>query len=385
MPTIDPKRLLELRDRRRLSREALAAKAHVSKRQLARIETEAVQVRRTTIERLARALGVDDAVILGEEPLPAADDEESPLEIDPQNLRALRKAKSLSRRQLAEKSRVSERQLARLESSRKAVRPTTFKRIAEALGTDSKKLSGTSPLQPAPSEDVHVGLRVSPQLLLAYDLVGDRYGPTRAQVIELAPLLFVLLAEGSLAWRQKRVGEVDRLVNRLQELGTDTQINFGLWLEYVGEANEYERDSIENADILGDDVRNEEWGDSYSAVPFADYLRKLAKDMEMVGTIDLPSYSFEAVGLGTIWGAEPYAVCRDRLDELTGGSKYARWALMHGDVQLSKIPRDLLKPEAKDARVAWLESKLSDDVRSRQDELESMRLDLAPTAVSVRT
>ena len=390
MPTIDPKRLLELRNRRALSRQALAAKAHVSERQLARIETEDVQVRTTTLERLARALDVDGAVILGEEPLPAADDEETPLEIDPQNLRALREAKRLSRRQLAAKSRVSERQLARLESSRKAVRPTTFKRIAEALGTDSKELSGASPLRqaPAPPEDVHVGLRVSPQLLLAYDLVENRYGPTRRQIVELAPLLFVLLAEGSLAWRKKRVGEVDQLVDRLYELGTDTQINFGLWLEYMRDANEYERGSIGNADILGNDVRNEEWGDSYSAVPFADYLRKLAKDMEIEGTIDLPSYSFDAVGRGTIWGAEPYEVCRDRLAELTGGSKYARWALLHGDVQLSKIPRDLLEKDAKDARVAWLESKLSDEVRSRQDdlesELESIGRDLALTLEAVQ-
>ena len=390
MQTIDRKRILELRGRKGLSRQALAAKAHVSERQLARIETEDVQVRSTTLERLARALDVDGAVILGAEPLPAADEEESPLEINPQSLRALREAKRLSRRQLAAKSRVSERQLARLESSRKAVRSTTFKRITEALGTDSKKLSGASPLQPvpAPPEDVHVGLRVSPQLLLAYDLVGARYGPTRAQVIELAPLLFVLLAEGSLAWRKKRVDEVDEIVDRLETLGKDTQVTFGLGLAYMRDANEYEKGSIVNADILGDEVRNEDFGDSYTAVPLADYLRKQAEDMEIEGIIDFPSYSFEAVGIGTIWGAEPYEVCRDLLGELTGGSKYARWALLHGDVQLSKMPQNLLKPDAKDERVAWLESQLSDDVRNRQDELdselESIGRDLALTLEAVR-
>lgn len=59
------------------------------------------------------------------------------------------------------------------------------------------------------------------------------------------------------------------------------------------------------------------------------------------------------------------------MDELTGGSKYARWALVHGDVQLSKIPKDLLKPEAKDDRIAWLESKLSDKVRNREEATEA--------------
>ena len=383
MPTIDPKRLLELRNRRGLSRQALAAKAHVSERQLARIETEDVQVRSTTLERLARALDVDGAVILGEEPLPAADDEDSPLEIDPRNLRALREAKRLSRRQLAAKSRVSERQLARLESSRKAVRSTTFRRIAEALGTDSKELSGPSPLQPmpAPPEDVHVGLRVSPQLRLAYDLVGARYGPTRKQIVELAPLLFVLLAEGSLAWRKKRVGKVDELVDRLRDLGKDSQLYFAKYVEDICEAADVERNSIRTADVLGDKVRGEDFlcelfteDDLYGVVPFADYLCSLAEDMGVGGIVDFfPNDTDATVGYDTIWGAEPYEVCKDLLGEMTGGSKYARWALVHGDVQLSKIPRDLLKPEAKDARVAWLESKLSDDVRNRQDDLESMR------------
>ena len=399
MQTIDRKRILELRDRKGLSRQALAAKAHVSERQLARIETEDVQVRSTTLERLARALDVDGAVILGAEPLPAADDEESPLEINPQSLRALREAKRLSRRQLAAKSRVSERQLARLESSRKAVRSTTFKRIAEALGTDSEKLSGASPLQPAPAppEDVHVGLRVSPQLRLAYDLVRLRYGPTRKQIVELAPLLFVLLAEGSLAWRKKRVGEVDELVHRLYELGKDSQLYFAKYVEDVCEAAmEVEKTSIRSADVLGDTVRGEDYlyqrfteDDLYGVVPFAEYLCNLAEDMGIEGIVDFyPNDSDATVGYDTIWGAEPYEVCRDSLAELTGGSKYARWALLHGDVQLSNIPQDLLGPEAKGARVAWLESKLSDEVRSRQDdfesELESIGRDLTLTLEAVR-
>ena len=387
MLTIDPKRLLELRNRRRLSRQALAAKAHVSPRQLARIETEDVQVRTTTLERLARALDVDGAVILGEEPLPADDDEESPLEIDPQNLRVLREDEQMSRRQLAEKSGVSERQLARLESSRKAVRPTTFKRIEEALGTDSKKLSGATPLQPTPAarESVNVGLRVSPQLRLAYDLVGVRYGPTRRQLFELAPLLFVLLAEGSLAWRKERVGEVEELVDRLSELGKYSQLYFARYVEDMRAAADVEQDSIKDstmrADVLGDEVRDDDFlhelfapGHVYEVAPFADYLCKLAEDLGVGGIVDFDSNDFDStVGYNTIWGAKPYEVCKDLLVELTGGSKYARWALLHGDVQLSKMPQDLLKPEAKDARVAWLESKLSDEVRSRQDDLESMR------------
>lgn len=53
-------------------------------------------------------------------------------------------------------------------------------------------------------------------------------------------------------------------------------------------------------------------------------------------------------------GCRTLRVCRDVLGELTRGPKLARRALLHGDVRLAEIPKDLLSSEAKDARVAWL-------------------------------
>ena len=168
------------------------------------------------------------ALITGEQPLPVVDGATESFEIDAQSLKALRSGKGWSRRQLADRSSVSERQLARLETARESVpvRMTTFKRIADALGTDGGKLSGASSVtrNPEKLEDVGLRVRVSPQLQLAYDLVSFRYGPTRREIVELAPLLFVLLAEGSLAWRLERAEKVDALIGRLQELGKHTAL-----------------------------------------------------------------------------------------------------------------------------------------------------------------
>lgn len=320
-------------------------------------------MRKTTTERLAKVLGVDPGVISGAQPLPMADNEAPSLEIDSGNLKALRQSKGLSRRALAAKAGVSERQLARLEASdsTRTVRAMTFEKIAKALDADDKKLSGATPVEPrsAPGEHGHVGIRVSPELRLAYDLVCYRYKPTIRQVFELAPLLFVLLAEGSLAWRREHTAKVDEAIQRLEELQGDSQDGFIFRSWDIGEAVEEERNSIGNGDVLGDEVWN------YAGRnPFASYLRKLAEDVGVEGIFDPSSHS---VGWPVaIWGAEPYMVCRDTLGELTGDSEHARLALVHGDVRLSEIPKELLpsKPDdRKEDRIAWLESKLGDEVR----------------------
>ena len=373
--------LTELRHRLGLTRQELANEAKVSERQLARIETDHAQARKATLARLAKALDVDVEVISGERPLPAPENKELAQEIDPQNLKALRKGKGLSRSALAAKAGVSERQLARLESPgpKRKVRATTFKRLANALGADVNEISGAVPVAPklAPREDGGTRrVRVSPQVRLAYDLIQYRYGPTLMQILELAPLLFVLLAEGSLAWRRERLAEVDEAIKRLDELSEDSQLYFASCISDVEAGRDCEGDSIANADLLGEDVQSDEsvqslGMDTSRVEPFATYLRKMAEDIGMEGGIvDFDPPYREAVD--PTWGGRSYEVCRDTLGELAGDSTDARWALAHGDVRVSQIPKDLLEPEAKDQRIAWLESRLSDDTRDHMEALEAI-------------
>lgn len=80
------------------------------------------------------------------------------------------------------------------------------------------------------------------------------------------------------------------------------------------------------------------------------------------------------------WGAEPYVVCGDELERMTGGSRKARWALSYGDVRLSEIPAELLPDEATERRVEWLESRLRDDWKA---ELERQQEAIASLARSI--
>ena len=386
MPRIDPTRLRELRELKRLSRRELAEHANISERQLARIEAKEgpAQVRSYNLDRLVRALELPPEVLTGEEPVPGDFGDPSGLEIHPYALRALRERERITRAELAERSNVSEWRIAQLESSAKKTIRCTAEALAKALGTDVETLSqvGSSlPSDPGTgTEPVRMAVTLSPQLRLAYDLIGHRYGPSRTQIAELAPLLFALLAEGCLAWRRRRLEEVDNAVGRLRELGEGaSQLYFTPYLLDVEYGAGLEKESVESADLLGDRVRDDDgaWQnftghDLDEVTPFADYLCQLAEELNADGIVDFfPTESEATVGLDAIWGAEPYQVCRDTLTELTGGSKHARWALAHGDVQLARTPRELLEAEAEAERVKWFEDHLSDDVRKEMERRES--------------
>ena len=300
------------------------------------------------------------------------------MNISPEHLKTLRTRKGWSQDKLASESSVSKRQIIRIENSRTSinVRENTVKRLAHALKVERMVLTGNKPLGPEQQlllPDVQLSSRTSSQVRLAYDLVKHRYGPSHKDLVNLAPLLFVLLAEGSLAWRRQCLDEVGEAMERLRAFGEErkhlyftyyqTNIESGLWAE---------EESIDAADLRGDTLRNRDdanldFADEalYEVTPFADYLCNFAENLGISGIVDFGSGVADDP-----WGAEPYQICQNELNEITGGSKYARWALEHGDVRLSEIPRELMTKQAKGRRIDWLESKLSDKTREIMEEHE---------------
>ena len=382
MQTINPQRLRQLREEKGLSRSRLALETKISERQIARIESAsggAESVRQRTLSALAEALEVEPSDLSSTEPLPNAEAEgvgQSAL-VDPQRIKALRKGKSMSRVKLAERSKVSLRQIARIESSATRVRRTTLNRLAKALGTDLETLTGEDPINPEPPvpPKVRIGVKTHPQLSLAYDLVCHRYGLSRNDIFESAPLLFTLLAEASLAWRRQCLKEVEEAKDRMVGLAKTSQLYFAKYVLDLESGIEMERESICEADLVGDKIRAD--GDHmtfcdwlYEVAPFADYLCKLANDLEISGKVDFPLAAPFSATVG--WGIKSYQVCRNELEEITGKSEGACSALVHGDVKLSDIPKELMAPEAKEQRTAWLERRESEQHKQQREEFNQL-------------
>ena len=409
---IDPKQLKRRRTQQRFSQEALAYAAGITTRQIARIEASKThaRVRASTARGLAHALECSVDSLAGAESIAASEADASAgrttrtaastgsaqrtastdIRVDPHALTLSREWRGLSRRTLAAESGVSARHIARIETadSPVSVRRETAERLARVLYDEDESLEDELQVPydffRAPAHGlkrviprVQLSARVSHQVRLAYDLVRLRYGPSAREVMVLAPLLFALLAEGSLRWRRQALDEIEDLKERLQAIGQSDNRRHLYFAKYMGTVDngiDTERDSIEEDDVRGRLVREDDYMREYDAddaQPFQDYLAGLAADLEGRDIVDFRAG--DRITPDPYWGINPYRLFPEQLEKLTGGSDRARWALEYGDVRLSSIPERLLDDAATDERVQWLESRLSDEVRTFMEQKLTVR------------
>ena len=146
------------------------------------------------------------------------------MKIDSDRLKTIRQQKKLSRPDLERASGINVRTIQRLENEPdecKTTREDTLMRLANTLEVEPDVLTGELPLPeldeaPASEPDpVRIGAQIAPKVRLAYDLIKRRYGVNATDIINMAPLFFALLAEGSFARRRE---ELDVAKNHWRKL-----------------------------------------------------------------------------------------------------------------------------------------------------------------------
>lgn len=303
------------------------------------------------------------------------------MQINPDRLRELRMQKSLTRQEVAEKSKISPRQISRLESksaSSSATRERTIHQLAKALDVDPTVLTGEAPMPataPAPragdGKRVQVSALLWPEVRLAYALIERRYGVNPTSLFNFAPLMFAILAEGSLQWRREKLIELEGTADNLLEQGKG-HLSFAQAIDRIVNAAEIEWQSINNQDLFGKKLDRDTYYFGYDTTeknPFGDYLRELSKNIDNPGVVDLSEY---ILGYAALKDLPRYEICSDDLEEITGGSHSAKWALTEGRVSIKDIPSDLWADSATMERVKWLEDRLSQEDREMFDLFKSI-------------
>ena len=312
-----------------------------------------------------------------------------PYTIDPEVLYTLRKRLHWTVIKLHRISKVSRRQIHDIEAKRGTtgavpVREFTVRRLAGALKVPPEVLSGDSPLPDDPGLESTrtrhtVTVRLSHVADLHYELVSRRYGVSREELVENAPLLFTVLAEDSLRWRNERVRKTRELFKTLQDLEGlfGVEVPYAVDEEGLEPANlGHELESIARNDVFGEVSMTDRQKYDGSPNPFAEYLARTFGSWLSGDTVSLNIHPAAPPEL--IWDAPfvppdrqfpEHSLLERFLSEITGGNFEAAFALRRGIVRLHDIPPDLWGEDRTQERILWIVERTEageDSDKSRQ-------------------
>lgn len=272
--------------------------------------------------------------------------------INPKRLNHWREKRNLSMEELADQSTVNKSTIFRIESApppKKSIRAHVLRQIAKALNVSEEELADESDpvpdkLRREPQAKSQVSFKLEHWVRNAFSFVSRRYRVQQSTIMELAPLLFVMVAEDSLRRRAERLSA---LVAARRESGA-------LPKTYSDAAESFEQDearSIRTKDVFGRQM------DGQDIQP-----PRLPKYVDQVGQwnpfeahiTEWFKRSGEAGGICN-WECGPsYSVCREAALAFAGNDEDLATALEEGWVGLHEVPPGLRGGEMAEQRLQWL-------------------------------
>ena len=279
------------------------------------------------------------------------------MKIDPKRLKFIRRARKLTQPELYSLSGVSPRTIKKYESEKDAnisdPNLSTIEKLCKALRVEPEHLTGAAEL-PEKLKSIKetkttrrsFTLRMGKRTEL--ELIRRVYGVTPEQVINMAPFLFTLLAEGSLKWRREKLGKLN---GALDECADVNHLSFIASNRSNVDYINHESDSISQNDILGKQLIDF-WSDLGEVIfdpdqgnPFSDYL------CEMVDEIfqDNPDAENKLLVERDVETDELpfYALLQGEMDKVCADNHLCREAIRWGDISIKDIPDGLQKEPRK--------------------------------------
>lgn len=283
--------------------------------------------------------------------------------IHPEALKYFRKKRGWSQKDLAKKCGCNSAQVSRWERGKsQRIRSYSRERLTKALGVNWEDL--TRPPNGDENDtpgQVQINYRVKRSVRNALQLVCLRYslGVRPADIISLAPLLFLIVAEKSLVHRQENL---DAIVERnyqteKQNHAAAPHLSLDIFYQsdlYQSESMEKildaEQISIATRDIFGFAV-DDDLEDGSLENPFLDYLEILMADIpsDLINT--------------TMWAWESnfdYRLAEETLRKVIGiaGETEAEQmildAILEGDIDLSTVLSEM-ESRSQEEYLSWLQ------------------------------
>ena len=303
--------------------------------------------------------------------------------IHPEALKAARKRRGMSQEQLAETIGCTKDTVSRWERGKSCrVRAHLRKPLCEALGVRWEKL--TAP--PKPSSDtpgvVRINLPISMDANASLHLVAERYNVRPRDVLELAPLLFLIVAERSLLERERRLEEFRAKLYEADEQYDDKGAHLRALVAAPSIAAGYgldkEDESLEARDIFGRLIEYQHWNEGDEG-PFVQFIRDLTKNLPKDAVTSINSADGDTI--------HNYRIADDTLRECTGisgdGERDERLLdrLRNGWIDLAECLR--VKRDQDDASYRqWLLEELDRAEKEYRQFLDELYRDLGLSAAT---
>lgn len=294
----------------------------------------------------------------------------------PEALRAARKNLGMSQQQLADAIKCTKDTVSRWErGTTRDIRPHLRKPLCDALKVKWEKLTKAPEQGPERPGDTKLSLPVKMHARSSLYFVAERYGIRPRDVLELAPLLFLVVAERSLLEREKRLGEIrTKLYEADDTLDNDCahlRALVGAPSIAAGDRLAKEEWSIRERDVFGRLLEYPYWREGDEG-PFVHFLRGLVEDLPHGAVTDIQSDDGDMVD----W----YRIADDTLRECTGISdddeEDVGWSLLHylhcGAIDFAECMR--VKRSRDETEYAqWLSDALVDVVAREERAMERFR------------
>ena len=241
--------------------------------------------------------------------------------IHPEALKAARKRQGMNQQQLADALKCTKDTVSRWErGATKSVRSYLRERLCKTLHVSWEKLT-TPPEQTDRQQERILGMKwikwaAPTNVRTALQLVALRYNVKPNEVLELAPLLFLIAAERSLLERRRRLEEIYATYDEMEEKVGSNAAHLGriLVARSTSADNQLdeEENSLEKRDVFGRLIRYESWTDGDEG-PFVHFIRDLAKGIPEDALASIDSFDGDMI--------DRYQVADDTLRERTGISE----------------------------------------------------------------
>ena len=242
---------------------------------------------------------------------------EIPDAINPQALKLARKRRGWTQQELADAVQCTKDTVSRWERGKsRRVRAHLRQNLCGALRITWEKL--TEPADPSKNltDDVTTTVSISKHVRTSLDIVAVRYNVSPRDVLDLAPLLFLIVAERSLLERKQRLQAIHEAMQETEEKLLENCAHLGPIIAARSNAADQQLDeeeqSLRTRDVFGRTIMYEYWNEDDTG-PFVHYVRDLANGLPKDAVTDIESFNGDTI--------ERYRIADDTLRACTGISE----------------------------------------------------------------